>query len=648
LKKRFLPLLLTLCIMASLLSVSAFASNTTKIKLSDSGVTVNGSSASTSTSSAVYVGADIVYYEDGTDDTYGEGAEADMHTAEEAAAHTVVTITEPGTYTISGSLSAGQIAVDLGEDASSDPDAVVTIILNGVDITCTVAPAIVFYNVYECCATDEESATSVIDTSAAGANLVIADGTENNVTGSYVAKIYKEGTTKKLYKFDGAIHSLMSMNVDGGTSGTGILNIYAENEGLDSDIDLTVNGGNINIYAGNDGINTSEDNVSVFTMNGGSVYVENTGATGEGDGIDSNGWIVINGGTIAAAACPTSQDSGIDSDLGITINGGTVFAYGSMYDEVESDSQTFVMLSFTQTQSDVSILMCDEEGNTVATLTPKSAFSILVYSSPDIEEGDYTFYLVDSDGNKSLLSGSSTSGGMTGGPTGEMPDGTAPIEGEMPEGIEPPEGFDPTQADDAEPAEGMEPPEGFDPATQRPNGMDGTSSDSTVDVFTITDGANLFYSVTAAAATYTGLPFSDIANSDSYCEAVKYLYENSIMLGTSGSTFSPDDNVTRAMAITVLGRLMGVTESETDGFSDVERETWYSGYVGWAKTNGIVEGYGDGTFGVNDSLTASQLELILSRFAELAGIDYTPDSDAGRTAVTRGELAEKLFAMYGE
>ena len=40
--------------------------------------------------------------------------------------------------------------MDLGEDAETDPDAVVTLILNGVDITCTVAPAIIFYRVYEC------------------------------------------------------------------------------------------------------------------------------------------------------------------------------------------------------------------------------------------------------------------------------------------------------------------------------------------------------------------------------------------------------------------------------------------------------------------------------------------------------------------
>lgn len=117
------------------------AADETSIVLSDSGVEVDGQAAPAGADAAVYVGADIVYYEDGRDETYGEGAEEDAHTAEEAAAHTVVTITQPGTYRVSGTLSRGQLAVDLGEDAEEDPEAVVTLILDGADITCTVAPA---------------------------------------------------------------------------------------------------------------------------------------------------------------------------------------------------------------------------------------------------------------------------------------------------------------------------------------------------------------------------------------------------------------------------------------------------------------------------------------------------------------------------
>lgn len=156
---------------------------------------------------------------------------------------------------------------------------------------------------------------------------------------------------KKLHKYDGALYSKMSMNVSGGEAGTGTLEIVADNEGLDSELHLTINSGNIHILAGNDGINTNEDGVSITTINGGTLRIEVTGETGEGDGIDSNGWLVINGGTVIAATCSDSADSGLDSDNGIYINGGIVIASGNMYDAVDGGDQTYAVFQFAQKQS---------------------------------------------------------------------------------------------------------------------------------------------------------------------------------------------------------------------------------------------------------------------------------------------------------
>lgn len=152
----------------------ATADSPVSIQLSDDTILVNGETAGTDSSDAVYVAHDIVYYEAGQGIAYGEGTAADEHTAEEAAAHTVVHITKAGTYALSGTLSRGQIAVDLGEGAEDDPAAVVTLVLDGVDITCKVAPAVIFYNVYECGSDDEDTARRDVDTSAAGANVYIA------------------------------------------------------------------------------------------------------------------------------------------------------------------------------------------------------------------------------------------------------------------------------------------------------------------------------------------------------------------------------------------------------------------------------------------------------------------------------------------
>ena len=308
----------------------------TVITLSDDGLTVNGGGET----DTVYTSHDIVYYEEKTayesGNPYGAGSEADMHTAEEAQAHTVVNITAPGAYRLSGKLSAGQIRIDLGENAASNPDAVVELILDGVDITCTVAPVILFRNVYECDGGwNPETAQPTVDTADAGANLILAENSRSTVSGSYVAKIYKDAEgEKKLWKQDGAVYSYMSMNV----YGPGALDITAENEGLDTELHLTVNGGDIAIRSQDDGINTNEDGVSVTT---------------------------INGGTVVASANPAS-DAGLDSDMGSFINGGTVVALGSTMDWAESDSNQVTMnLQFSQYQSSGSAIVVTKEDGTV-------------------------------------------------------------------------------------------------------------------------------------------------------------------------------------------------------------------------------------------------------------------------------------------
>lgn len=418
----------------------------TQIMLSDDGVTVDGNLASTEDTAAVYAANDIIYYEEGQDFTYGAGTEEDEHSADEAAEHTVVHITEPGSYLISGTLSAGQIAVDLGEDAAEDPEAVVTLILDNAEVTCSVAPAVIFYNVYECGSTDEEQAVKDVDTTAAGANVVIADGTINNISGSYVAKIYKsvelnEDETevvdsKKLHKYDGAFYSKMSMNVNGGAADTGILNISADNEGLDSELHLTINGGNINITSGNDGINTNEDGISVTTINGGNLNVVVDGATGEGDGIDSNGWIVINGGSVTASACAVSADAGIDSDMGIYINGGTVIASGNMLDEISEDSQqNYLVLGFASSQKGgTTYSIKDADDLIFAECAPFNDFTYLVVSGEALTEGTYSVWMGDTQLSGAMSAGAMGGPGMMGpgnGAEGERP--VMPENGEMPE-----------------------------------------------------------------------------------------------------------------------------------------------------------------------------------------------------------------------
>lgn len=395
-KHHSFPALLSLCLILSGCSTAPTSTPSTSpvqtaeeavsITLSDQEILVDGQ-AFTGTG-AVTLSHDIVYYEADQGTAYGEGSPADEHPAEEAAAHSVITIREPGTYRISGTLSQGQIAVDLGEDADNDPAAVVTLILDQAEITCTVAPSIIVYHAYECA---DEQAQSEVNTQAAGFNLIVADNTENYVKGAYVAKIYQEGTTKKLHKYDGAIESKVSMNLDGETEGNGILNVEASNEGIETAMHMTINGGNWFIHSADDSLNANEDGISVITINDGTVRCD-AGAGEEGDGIDSNGWIVINGGMVLASANPTSMDSGLDSDNGIVIHGGTVLATGNMFDEIdEASTQNVAVFSFAQTLTAADwLVLADNDGQPAVGLNAQNAYTILIYSSPQLDAQEYT------------------------------------------------------------------------------------------------------------------------------------------------------------------------------------------------------------------------------------------------------------------
>ena len=526
-------------VMALLLAVCAFSltgcqkqqskpnsdyADAINIHLSDETIMVNGEAISADETQAVYASHDIVYYEAGHDFTYGEGTKNDEHTKEEADAHTVINITKPGLYAVTGKISAGQLAIDLGEEAETDPEAVVDLILNGADITCTVAPAVIFYNVYECGEKDEDTASANVDTSKAGANIIIADNTVNNINGSYVARIYKsytlneEGTeivdSKKLHKYDGAFYSRMSVNINSGAEDSGILNINAENEGLDSEMHLTIYGGTINIVSGNDGINTNEDNISVTTINGGNLNITVDGSTGEGDGIDSNGWLVINGGSVTAWACGSSADSGIDSDKGIHINGGSVYASGNMLDRIEDGGINFAVFSFNSRQEGGNTYSIrNEKDKILFSCKPLNDFTSLIIANETLEEGSYTFW----QGDIQLAASAGGFGGMGGGmmkPGGmnfpedfSIPEGMMPPEGaEFPQGNFP-EDFsipDGMERPDRQPPEGMSPPEmpegefkpdkmqgGKQPAGGMPAGEISTE-------IKINKGANYFSNVTPA------------------------------------------------------------------------------------------------------------------------------------------------------
>lgn len=119
-------------------------------------------------------------------------------------------------------------------------------------------------------------------------------------------------------------------------------------------------------------------------------------------------------------------------------------------------------------------------------------------------------------------------------------------------------------------------------------------------------------------------PFADVKESDWFYNDVMYVYSKGIMSGTGEKTFEPNTTTNRAMFVAVAWRLenMPVPENEAS-FTDVEKGTWYTDAVAWAYENGIASGFGDGTFGPNESITREQLAVFLYKYAQYKGYDLT-------------------------
>ena len=129
----------------------------------------------------------------------------------------------------------------------------------------------------------------------------------------------------------------------------------------------------------------------------------------------------------------------------------------------------------------------------------------------------------------------------------------------------------------------------------------------------------------------TGTPYVDVSPDAWYADEVLFVRERSIMLGTSDTTFSPEDRLTRAMYVTLIYRLHGATDKYASGFSDVPADTWYTDPVGWAQKAGIVNGYGDGTFGPDREITRQELAAMTARYLKYAWVTLPDENEAPRS-----------------
>ena len=114
--------------------------------------------------------------------------------------------------------------------------------------------------------------------------------------------------------------------------------------------------------------------------------------------------------------------------------------------------------------------------------------------------------------------------------------------------------------------------------------------------------------------TSTANKFSDVATSDYFYKAVLWAVEKGITLGTSDTTFSPNDPCTRAHVVTFLWRAEGQPQaSGTNPFADVASGQYYYSAVLWAVSKNITQGTSATTFSPDNPCTRAQIVTFLYR-----------------------------------
>ena len=109
--------------------------------------------------------------------------------------------------------------------------------------------------------------------------------------------------------------------------------------------------------------------------------------------------------------------------------------------------------------------------------------------------------------------------------------------------------------------------------------------------------------------------FTDIKDKTAEMQdAIKVLAAKGVINGTSETTFSPDDSISRAeIAALIMRTLSRLDPNEDGGFADVTKDNWFFGVAGSSRKHGIINGFEDNTFRGNDIILKEQIVVVAAR-----------------------------------
>ncbi len=282
------------------------------------------------------------------------------------------------------------------------------------------------------------------------------------------------------------IHAESLADFKGGT-----IQILKSGEGIEA-ASIHVSNGTLSVNASDDGFNVSDGTeqgaMGVYSegcallISGGSVYVN-----ADGDGLDSNGTMLISGGTVIVDGPSNDGNGALDGNGGIQCTGGLLIAAGSsgMAEYPEGSQNTAIITLDTTQDANTSVSICDANGNEIVQHTSAKPFNSLIVSSPDFINGSaYTVYVNGTEIGSFTVEGVHSYVGKAGGMmeqngmpnrfhgggrgegfmNGEHPQMPTDEDGNpaMPEGMQPPQGMEMPTDENGNPAmpEGMQPPQG--------------------------------------------------------------------------------------------------------------------------------------------------------------------------------------------
>lgn len=193
---------------------------------------------------------------------------------------------------------------------------------------------------------------------------------------------------------DDGIKSRTSVTINNGS-----VSVNKSTEGIESPV-ITVNSGDVSLAASDDGFNATKGNGgenndgSYLYLNGGNISVNVT----NGDGLDSNGNIVMTSGTVVVHGPQSSPEVGMDYNGSFNISGGLLLATGpnsgNMIEATSTSSAQYAVKVTTSSMLNSSTLfhIQDANGNSLVTFKPVRNVYYVVFSSPELKSGS-TYYI---------------------------------------------------------------------------------------------------------------------------------------------------------------------------------------------------------------------------------------------------------------